>query len=264
MFIPTPIQMMEAHISLNLGVFFNKITSRNSLNVATSQRISDFYWNYAYTNDGRAIDEAALNEANAALRALRREPAVWQLAAEDVPPDWVVRSEEAWMWIDAAEWQLCLSSGSPTPLSVVEERRPSEAMLHVFNDAYSTGGDAGDVGYFQLPPEYGIADANSEIVTPAIMRHFAGWFNGRCVAVATAAVSQEIGGIYSVATIHGYRRRGFGIDISRCAAAWAFANGARGVLLQTEADSPVEAMYSQLGFRRSHVGCLITPLASQG
>lgn len=132
-------------------------------------------------------------------------------------------------------------------------------MCQVFQDAYSSGGEAGDVGYFQLPEEYGYVYAKARGVEPTILRQFAGYLNGQCVCIGTAAVWNGFGGLYSVATRHGFRRRGFAVELSRVATDWAVKNGAKGVMLQTEAASAVESLYKGLGYERSYIGLLLVP-----
>ena len=94
--------------------------------------------------------------------------------------------------------------------------------------------------------------------SPAQMRHFAAYLDGTCVAIATVVIWLQYAGLYSVATHHDYRRRGLGREISRVASLWAIQQNVAGMLLQTEADSVVEKMYTELGYQRTHVGLLVT------
>lgn len=255
---PTISELMEAHVHLNLGVYFDAYEDLGAFRLVTSRQIPDFYWNYSYVPDGSTLSRELLNQASQRLEALKRQPALLQLASAPIPPGWTPQSTEAWMWTDesvAADSSLELR----TDLDVREFDRPSEEMRSVFEDAYSSAESEGNVGYFKLPPEYGEAYANSRIQPPAQLRHLGGWTDGKCVSVATVAVWKGWGGLYSVATRHSDRRRGFGRDISIVGTKWALASGARGVLLQTTADSEVEAMYRSLGYRRLYTCALLTP-----
>jgi GNAT superfamily N-acetyltransferase len=88
------------------------------------------------------------------------------------------------------------------------------------------------------------------------MCHFAAYHDDRCVAIATIVIWMQYAGLYSVATHHDYRRRGFGREISRVASLWAMQQNVKGILLQTEADSVVEKMYTRA--RISENTCWIT------
>jgi GNAT superfamily N-acetyltransferase len=144
-------------------------------------------------------------------------------------------------------------------VQLITTDRPNAGMRVVFDNAYSSGGSPGDVGYFSLPSEYGDAFENGHPTPPCTHRHFAAYIDGKCVGVGTACLNGDIAGIYSVATHRSFRRRGVGTLISAEASRWALKHAAKGIVLQTEADSPVEQMYLQLGFKRSFLGTLLTP-----
>lgn|ERR1017187_4040743 len=253
----SPSAMMAAHVRMNLGVFFSDVAVADSLTVATSRTIPDFYWNYAYTNDGRQFERESLDQTVRAMKKVGRQPAIWQLAAQHVPSGWQVTTQEAWMWLDR-DRQFATSGNTNLVFEQLESHaQPTPAMLDVFLEAYSSG--VGDAGYFALPPEYGQAYMAAQPTPPASIQHFAGMIAGQCGAIASASLCDGVGGIYSVATRHALRRRGFGRAISSIAVDWLFLQGARGILLQTEAGSPVEAMYQSLGFETLHVGALLVP-----
>lgn len=252
---------MEAHVHLNLGVYFDDVTLTNQLVVASSRTIPDLYWNYAYMADGSSFDKTSLLSATAALRAVGRDPVVFQLAEAPLPEGWTVRSEETWMWIDrTAARSLQVTERQPSRLQIRDLSTPTPEMRAVFEDAYSSGSASeSEEGYFQLPLAYGEAYSHSAIHPPALQRHFAGWIDGECVVIASVSVWMGMGGLYSVGTRHDARRRGYGRELSRLATQWAMEHGAKGVLLQTTADSAVELMYRELGYSRTHLGVLAAP-----
>lgn len=257
---PGMLQMMNAHVNLNIGVYFDNLANLAEIAVATSRIIPDIYWNYAYTKDGTPFDDSRLSTAISNLRAFGRSPAVWQPSDQSLPKGWIVGSQEAWMWLQAQDWSFNRTEVlGESGYIVTESSNPSEEMRQVFEDAYSSGEAEGDVGYFQLPKEYGDAYGEARGSDSTVLRQFSGYLDGQCVCIGTAAVWNGFGGLYSVATRHGFRRRGFAVKLSRVATDWAIKNGATGVMLQTEADSAVESLYQGLGYRRSHIGLLLVP-----
>src|SRR5262245_46664461 len=95
---PTPEEMMDAHVHLNLGVYFDLHERTTGLVVVASRTIPDFYWNFAFGQALEAVTAPQLTVASHALEGHGRRPAFFQLAAEDVPEGWCTLSEEAWMW----------------------------------------------------------------------------------------------------------------------------------------------------------------------
>lgn len=257
MVIPTPAQMMEAHVHLNLGVYFDEVRATDDLVFATSRTIPDFYWNYAYGERDLTIEFNRLESIPKYFESIGRQPAIYQLGDTPAAAGWELLSHEAWMWIAAAAIGAEEGPDSPS-LDIRAVEIPTPEMREVFEDAYSSdAAEAGTVGYFKLPPEYGKAYASSRIHPPGQLIHFGIWVGGTCASVASIAIWRGIAGLYSVGTRHSERRRGLGATVSRAAMKWAAANGASGILLQTIADSEVEAMYRSLGFVRTHTGMIL-------
>ena len=91
------LQMMNAHVNLNIGVYFDNLATLNEISVATSRVIPDIYWNYAYTQDGAPFDDYRLSAVISNLGDFGRPPAVWQPSDQSLPKGWVVAREDAWM-----------------------------------------------------------------------------------------------------------------------------------------------------------------------
>src|SRR5260221_13587925 len=103
---PTRQQMMEAHVHLNLGVYFDNVTRRDNVVLATSQQIADCYWNYAFIEDGGPYDRGTLAAAVDGLAEQGRRPAILQLFEQSGPQDWEVASEEPWMGLACVGWAV--------------------------------------------------------------------------------------------------------------------------------------------------------------
>lgn len=78
----------------------------------------------------------------------------------------------------------------------------------------------------------------------------AAYKNGQMVALATIVLhrSQPTAGLYNVAVPPPLRGRGYGKAISYLATEFAFSQGAKECLLQTESHTPVQDMYASLGY----------------
>jgi ribosomal protein S18 acetylase RimI-like enzyme len=79
------------------------------------------------------------------------------------------------------------------------------------------------------------------------MRLFVGYAKGEPVATAEAFLSEEVVGIYSVATLASHRRRGIGSAMTARAIREGFEAGKRLAVLQASADG--RGIYERLGFR---------------
>ena len=221
--------MLEAHIKLNTGSFFIERVIEGSRVSAVTSTIKDVYWNFAYSKIDQPFHQEQIVEAAALLASVNRRCRLWQPEYHSVPDGWVVRSRETWMWAAADEWQRDFG-GAPRKgvLEIREVENPTVEMQRVFVDAYSSEAQEGDIGYFELPPEYAKAYVNG-IVSPLVHeRHFAGYIDDVCVAIASIVVADGVAGLYSVATLHGFRMRGFGNEITRTALRWVFNGGAYG------------------------------------
>lgn len=256
--IPSPNELMNSHVQMNLGVYFSEVHNFDHMHIATSKTIKDFYWNYAFSSTSLAVSTPDLADIVEFLGHHDRTPAIWQIAGSTTPDGWVIQSREAWMWRKREEWTPLGFTEQGAEIEIRFSTHPNQAMQNVFQDAYGSGVSEGDVGYYELPVEYSQAYLGAEAQPPVQICQLSAWIRGTCVAIATSCVNRDFGGIYSVATAHGYRNKGCGKLISLHAANWAFQNGAKGVFLQTSVDSPVEKLYSEIGFKTLFIGELLT------
>lgn len=249
---------MEAHINMGLGII-NHREETDGIVVATSDCIHDYYWNFAYTNGFNELTADQIALAKKILIQRSRTPALWIPNSASIPAGWIVKSSEAWMWLDKKSWETQNhQSRTSEQLKIISSDSTTPDMLSVFEDAYSSDQKPGDIGYYQLPKEYGQAYMMLQPQAPARMQHFAGYIDDTCVAIASAVIWKNFGGIYSVATGHASRRKGYGRALSKAATVWLKDQNIDGILLQTEANSAVENMYTQLGFQRLFIGCICT------
>ena len=253
-------EIIEAHVRGNLGIYFSGSDELGpDVRYAWSESIKDHYWNYAYHVEGLQIGAESMQSIRDAAGFRDREIAIWQDAEHPTPEGWAVASSEAWMTCDLAD--IRPSDAGTTLSSTAVTIRPTPDMVEVFNDAYGSAALEGQAGYFELPPEYGRAYAAGEAIAPGKSFAVAVRAHDETVSVASVSVIGALAGLYSVATRHAARRRGFGKVASIAALVLAAQNGASMAFLQTEADSPVERMYESIGFSRLFVGSLLTPVS---
>jgi ribosomal protein S18 acetylase RimI-like enzyme len=79
------------------------------------------------------------------------------------------------------------------------------------------------------------------------VRLLVGYWDGRPVAAAEAFVSDGAVGVYAVATLGSYRRRGIGAGLTALAVREGFESGVRLAALQASPQG--RGLYERLGFR---------------
>ena len=172
-----------------------------------------------------------------------------------------LESREAWMVLADDTALIDCSTVDTSGISVTVVNRPDKDMLMVFEAAYGTPDeDGGEIGYSGLPFAYVRSYAQQEPKHPLIHAvHSKVTVDGRCVAVGSALIGPDFGAIYSVGTAPDSRRKGYGSLATKAIVREVnarFKHDNPTILLQTEADSPVEEMYSSLGFERVTCGKL--------
>lgn len=123
-----------------------------------------------------------------------------------------------------------------------------DSAMQCFTDAYCNDMDDG-IGYSGLDESYP-KGFKYQLENGDNCHLVAAYNNGQMVALATIVLhrSQPIAGLYNVAVPPSLRGRGFGKAISLLATEFAFLQGAKQCLLQTESHTPVQDMYASLGY----------------
>lgn len=125
--------------------------------------------------------------------------------------------------------------------------------VDVFEASYC-GEGVGSIGYSQLGPEYPIGFRR--MLTHCERSHLvASFVDSKLIAIASVVFhpNMALAGIYNVGVEPDFRGRRIGASISWEATKFAFDQGSKRCILQTEADSEVEAMYRHLGYSRDFV-----------
>lgn len=258
---PTISELMEAHVSLQLGTYFDRVhTLASDAKYASSRLIDDFYWNYAYdisSDVSRAADLIA--EIRQYAASIGRKPVIY--VNPDTRPVGLADSLSA----ESAEkevWMTYSGSDDPSPrapnldIEHIDEPRPGTDFLEVFKDAYGSG-PVDSPGYTGLPEKYVNSIAECQPRDGVEVAHFIGRVGGKAATIASIFYAPPWAGLYNVGTVHSARRSHFAWDVSAAAVRFAIQCKSTNIFLQTEADSPVEEFYVKLGFVREFVGELL-------
>lgn len=255
----SPKSLMEAHVAVQMGTYFTDVQSiGHGLQFASSSRISDYFWNYAF---GLACAPSELPDRLASVRAyaeeVNRKPTIYS-TPETQPQkleDFLALEEsvaEVWMTLERGRLERpVLPTGLQiSPVTTSEEL---DQFIHVFRDAYGSG-DPSSPGYSGLPEEYPESIRKAKPAPEVEVTNFLGKEDDIPVSCSSIFCKAPYAGLYSVGTTHEARRKHYGSIMSLIAVEHALNQGCQIIFLQTEADSPVEELYRKLGFRREFIG----------
>lgn len=251
--------LMQAHVELQMGTYFSDVRDLGSgVRFASSARISDYYWNYAFgLNCSPKELPDRVGDVRAHANRIARRPTIY--STPETRPERLSEilavaevSTEVWMTLGKKDAKR-LAIPEDIRISPVTQMDDMNHFIRVFRDAYGSGSPDAP-GYSGLPEEYpesishAVPSENIQVV------HFIGWEGAEPVAISSIFSKPPYAGLYNVGITHQARRKGYGTIMSFVAIARAFTDGCEIVLLQTEADSPVEELYAKLGFRRDFIG----------
>lgn len=257
---PSPLEMMELHVELQLGCYLDHSEAipndnHKPLKYVSSSRIEDYYWNLGYlAADQGHIESSDVSAIQKFAAEIGRPTAIWSGNLINWPEQFTPVSRESWMIGD-----LVSDHSVETVYEVTITQRPTPEMALVFLDAYGSTPEDKAAGYSDLPHSYLEAYLDSSSTGQTQIMHLLVSAEGNPAAIASVFVKDTICGLYNVGTCQAYRGRGLGSLVSKRALSLGYELGASRVLLQTESDSFVERMYQSLGLRRAFVASLLTP-----
>ena len=136
-----------------------------------------------------------------------------------------------------------LRPGEPTPRGLAVRRVRTHSELADFARVNAANWAPPDVDVLVF---YDRA-APALLADDSPLRFYVGYVDGHPVATAELAEGGGVVGLYNVATLEGYRRRGFGSALTLRALLDALARGHRAAVLQAAADGV--GVYARVGFR---------------
>jgi GNAT superfamily N-acetyltransferase len=257
------IDLVGLHVAATSGLVLDVVEQVTPDVRYAASAVPDRGWNFGFAPHARSLTPGEASAVCATARQHARDPASLQIEGAPRPPGWQPVEREVWMWTDTEELGTTAAANPAVPGLVTRVvDRPTAEMIEVFDEVYVATSGAGSVGYSGFDTGYRALYESGSATPPSTAVHVAIEAAGRCVAIATISVVGEGAGLYFVGTRSSFRRRGLGLLATTAACREARARGARGVLLQTIPDSPVEALYAQLGFRRRFVAEYLVPRAA--
>lgn len=253
--------LLEAHVAIQLGTYFDDVTQLGSgVKYASSSLVKDFYWNYAYdiVVDVENVPEM-VGQVRARAEAVGRDAVLY--TTPDSRPEGLadalsVKSQEDEVWLTLNSVVETKGGRGDVIIERLKNSAPSEEFLAVFTDAYGDG-EPGSPGYVALPGEYVKALARCCPREGTEVAHFLGRVSERAVAISSIFCKPPFAGLYNVGTIHAARGNRYGYKISIAAVEFALGQGCNTIFLQTQPTSPVEDLYRKMGFERCFIGTFL-------
>ena len=195
-----------------------------------------------------AADAAARVRETVAYFAEVGRPFSWWVGPADRPAGLGGLLEEA--GLERAESEVAMAASlselrsadtSPGGLRIVRVRTPEQLRDFARVTAASwTPPDPQVVRFYELT-------APALLGPGSPLRLYTGYLDGQAVATAELAVEGGVAGLYGIATLAAYRRRGFGTALTLLPLLDAREQGLRTAVLQASSDGA--GVYERLGFR---------------
>jgi ribosomal protein S18 acetylase RimI-like enzyme len=245
--------LVASHLRLQVGCYFTEVATTSFGDVATSEHISDHYWNSlsGFPN----IDLESLEAGASPSFSSKRRKLAFYLDPTTCSDSFVTQLESAsysfepeiWLGTDHVLPQQ--EKSAAIEIKSVTSENIAEFFL-VFSQAF--GGPATEKdGYGDIPPEYLAALEDSlrekRIPTGVTQHHFIGYRNSDPIACASIHYNKSLAGLYNVGTIPSEQGKGNGTALSLHALNHAFAAGVTQAFLQTQPNGSVQEFYEKLG-----------------
>ena len=248
------------HYKFQIGCYFSGSKKIQGALLLWSNKIKDFYWNYATKIN---IDESILQKLVKNIidfyKSKNRQPAIYFTpftTPKNLPAlirkfGFQSKYQDTWMFYEKAEPKVAMPE--KFVIKQVETKEEMKVFVDIFNQCY--GGATPEEPYGALPKEYGecLVDSFTQQRGKKII-HYLGLFDKKPVGIATLIFSGDYGCIYNVGTIPNHRKKGIGSALTLNAVTDSIKNSAKIVFLQTEQGSFNERYFTSLGFSTKFVG----------
>lgn len=253
----------NAHYQLQQNIYYSQQTRIKGALLLSSDKIKDYFWNYAAEID---VNKDHVKElVNTIIRfyeSNNRTPAIY-ITPFTQPNNLVeylkemgfgLQFRDAWMFyegIQSKEGQI------PHSFSIREVKNTNDMdiFVKIFNESYGGTPTEGEP-YAGLPTYYGEAlkESFSKLHPNKKIINYLASMNNKVVGIGSFIFSRGYGGIYNVATIPEYRKKGVGTAISKKIIDNSIKHNIKVLFLQTEKGSYVEQFYNKLGFATKFIG----------
>jgi ribosomal protein S18 acetylase RimI-like enzyme len=247
---PTVADLLHFHYACLQGTYFNEHITLGAGALLFSDRITDPYYNFWAPEEAGRHDEPPA-EVREAFEDRGRAPALYGTPLNGGVEDLgslEVWAKDAWLVaeVDDLETNVSISEGT-LELELMSGGRREE-YVETFARAYGGGGP--DDPYGDLDAAY------SDSLWASFDVRLAGFstcyllalLDGTPAGVAAMYTSGDLAGVYGVGTVPEMRHRGVGRAMMARLAGIAGEDGARFVVLQTEAGSVVQGWYEDMGY----------------
>lgn len=252
----------NAHYDLQLGMYLSKVVKTPEVTFVYSDRINDFYWNYAsQLNFGADNQENMVSKIIKYFKNIDRLPAVYitptcrpsEIKTYLEKKNFQIQFSDAWMLYSGNKLPLCKTE-EDVLIKTVETFDDMKIFADVFIKVY--GSDIEGDPYGGLPESYPNTVLYSfNYKSPAKnMVNYLAYVDKDPIGIGTIILTNNVGGIYNMGTIPDFRKGGIGTLLAAKAIKDAFERRIETIFLQTEKDSYVEKFYNKLGFETKYVG----------
>lgn len=253
----------DAHYRIQQNIYFSGMDKIEGALLLYSDKIEDFFWNYAAEID---IDKERMKELVKTIigfyKSKNRAPAIYitpltkpnNLAEYLKKLGFELKFTDAWMLYESTPKKKVQTS-SNFSIREVKNKNDMELFVRIFNESYGGAPSEGEP-YAGLSAYYGEAlkeaflkpHPNKKII------NYLAYIDNKALGIGSFISLHGYGGIYNLGTIPEYRKKNVGTAISMKAIEDSIKYNIKVLFLQTEKGSYVEKFYSQLGFVTKFIG----------
>lgn len=239
----------RAHYIMQLASYFTELTDEAGVRFAYTNRLSDIWYNQAYDIDCNEDEFSSLmTRIETYFQRRERTPCIY-LSPATTPPnasdllgnrDYAQFESEAWMFYDLGQ----LKSDYVQPASISISEVTWERDFEMFADIYRRGLPGPEV------EKYIDATREGQRYKPSLVdiRYFVGKYEGEPAGMISLLQIGRYAGVYAVATVEEFKKKGLARALNMHVCREAAANGADTIFLQTVSGEHAETVFQRLGY----------------
>lgn len=249
----------RAHYFLQSALFFRDRRDLSGASLFSAGEITDPDWNHAGLVTIEPVHLAEMLDQARKYFHSRGLPAAVAVSPFSAPRDLALRLRHrgfapnfrhTWHFAGPEEAVPAVELPAGFEIRVVESDEDMRSVVEVFDTVYAADLETGEPveppkGYgTALDASFGARRAGLEVV------HYLATAGGRPAGIATSIHGEAMSGLYNLAVLPGFRRRGLGGALVRRRAHDAIGRGQEAVFLQTERKE-VERRLVRHGFTKA-------------
>lgn len=254
----------RAHYLMQLGTYFTDLVDLEGVKFAFTKKLADIWYNQAYDF---MFEPEGIDKAIKAVEEIHHEqdrvPCFYvhpyctpsNLGQILRSQDYAVADEELWMFFRGEPERLPEVS-SPVGITTVRDRETLDKFTHV----YRLGLPGPEVEmYIQS-----IVDSYYYQASAAPITHYVAEYDHQPAAMMSVHLLGDYAGVYNIATVPEFRRRGLAGMLLRRLVLDAQKAGAKHIFLQTEGEGVGKKVFERMGFRTEYVRMAYVPKEEAG